>query len=681
MSAYLTVPRDWVMSPVQARPHHVRFVLMLVMTLSPFALAGNAYLHEFVRGLGVPYNTPSPGGVRDFLLDLFLFITDRLRAEVRQLQGLYRGLSFFHLVTDLWTERHGSGTDGSLALRCVNPESFSIRDLHLGVTPFVGRHDHENIKKWLLQQLERFGVRPQDISSSTTDSGSNVKKALRQLWPRWIPCAAHANHLAVKAALGATGESSTARGAGSGTAPSSRSGSRNPKASRPLRRTCKTTAHFHKSPASVAMLNAVLLQGDDCARKLLTDSPTRWGSTYLSLARLFTLMPRLVGFGKLRNLTVARERRCIERADWQPVLHLIGVLQPSYEASISVQSASATVAEAFEVVCRLQRTMQVPSYPCPIDYTEPLAVGRDAILAFLDADESRTDVMELDCRLYEHEQVYVTRTRNAATMCSEAATLVSVLQDELDQRFFNEMDVTKNWLMNDAVLAATLVTPGGGSMLKKVATRRGQGNATNRAHAAVRATTTDLLDDRPAARSRRGELESERKRCRMSLIGWDSEESRGASDDTPAELAMRELDLFLMTSVPGDYDGALGVWAARRDAYPLLHLFACSLLAASGSSAASEREFFVAGLVLRKDRSTLLADHVEMHCLVRLNAHILPSDLSLSPRLSQADRATTRASMQQLATEMPSGGAAAHDSSESDGDMFLEESDFEDDDF
>jgi len=44
MSAYLTVPRDRVMSPVQARPHHVRFVLMLVMTLSPFDLAANAYL-------------------------------------------------------------------------------------------------------------------------------------------------------------------------------------------------------------------------------------------------------------------------------------------------------------------------------------------------------------------------------------------------------------------------------------------------------------------------------------------------------------------------------------------------------------------------------------------------------------------------------------------------------------
>jgi len=175
-------------------------------------------------------------------------------------------------------------------------------------------------------------------------------------------------------------------------------------------------------------------------------------------------------FGKLRNLTAAQERRGIERADWQPVRHLIGVLQPSYEASISVQSASATVAEAFEIVCRLQRTMQVPSYPCPIDYTEPLAVARDAILAFLHADKSTTDVMEPDGRLYEHEQVYVTRTRNAATMCSEAATLVFVLQDGLDKRFIKEMDDTNNWLINDAGLAATLVSPGGGSMHKKVAT-------------------------------------------------------------------------------------------------------------------------------------------------------------------------------------------------------------------
>jgi len=363
------------------------------------------------------------------------------------------------------------------------------------------------------------------------------------------------------------------------------------------------------------------------------------------------------------------------------VRHLIGVLQPSYETSMALQNAFATVAEALQLVCRLQRKMQVPSYPCPIDHTEPLAVGHDAILTFLDADKGGTNVMELDGRLYEHEQVYVTRTRTATSMCSEAGTVVSVLQDELDKRFFNEMDNTKNWLMNDAVLAATLVTPGGGSMLKKVAQRLGQGDATDRARAAVRATTMHFLHDRQAARSRRGKLESEQKRCRTTLIGWDSEESRGTCDDTPGELAMRELDRFLMTVVTDDYDGALGFWAARRDDYPLLHLVACSLLGAPGSSSASGRDFSVAGLVLRKDRSTLLAEHVEMHCLVRFNAHLLPSDLSLIPRLFEDERSSDRANMQSLTAEVRAGGTAAGDSSESDSDMFLEESDFEDGDF
>ena len=34
-----------------------------------------------------------------------------------------------------------------------------------------------------------------------------------------------------------------------------------------------------------------------------------------------------------------------------------------------VQNACATMAKALELVCRLQRTMRVPSYPSPIDHT------------------------------------------------------------------------------------------------------------------------------------------------------------------------------------------------------------------------------------------------------------------------------------------------------------------------
>jgi len=572
------------------------------------------------------------------------------------------------------------GFEGRIHYRCVNPDGFTMREMHLGVTLFSGRHDHDNIKRWVLHQLARFGVRQHDISSSTTDSGSDVTKALRQLWPRWIPCVAHAVHLAVKASLAATGASPASRDARLGDTLSSRSGSKNAAASRLLRRTRKTTAHSHKSPTSVAMLNAVPMPGDQGPRKLLTESPTRWGSTYMSLVRLFTLMPRLVGFKKLRNLTAAQERRCIDRADWEAVRHLIGVLQPSYEASAAMQSSSMTVAEAFRLVCRLQRTMRVLSYPCPINFTEPLAVGRDAILSFLDADNGGTNAMELDGRLFEHEQVYKTRTRNAATLCPEAAMFVSLIQYELDKRFFNTVDKTKNWLENEAVLAATLVTPGGGSMLKKVAARGGQGNPTSCARAAIETTCSFLQPDNPSVPTRDGELENERKKCRTTLVGWDSEDGRVDGIETPAELAMQELDRFLSTTVPSDADGALGFWSESRDEYPLPHLVACSLLGASGSSAASERDFSVAGLVLRKDRSTVLPEHLEMHCLVRFNAQLLPSDLSLIPHMSQAARAGARSDMQPLPSDPLSSSLSAGNSSQSESDTLLDESEFDESD-
>jgi len=177
-------------------------------------------------------------------------------------------------------------------------------------------------------------------------------------------------------------------------------------------------------------------------------------------------------------------------------------------------------------------------------------------------------------RLLEHEQVYTTRTRSAATLCPEAATFVSLLQDELDKRFFDTDDKTKNWLKNEAVLAATLVTPGDGSMLRKVAARGGHGNPTARARTATQKTCSFVKLDTPGVTTRDGELDNERKKCCTTLVGWDSRDSRTGGDESPADLAMQELDRFVTTSVPSDVDGALSVWAERCDRYPLPHLVA-----------------------------------------------------------------------------------------------------------
>jgi len=328
-------------------------------------------------------------------------------------------------------------------------------------------------------------------------------------------------------------------------------------------------------------------------------------------------------------------------------------------------------------VCSLLRTMRRSAFPCPKTFDKRHAVGRDDILKFLEEDARRSEVMELDNRLYKHQTVPVKSTRSVDGLRSGAATFIDVVQHELDGRFFNRDHPSKNWPANDAALAATLVTPGGAAMMRKAAARIGPDDPIGRAHAAVVATAETLIDARASARARQQELEQERTRCRTTLVDWDSDESRGAAESAPAELFKRELDSFLATYSVKVNTGVLKFWSVRGDEYPLLMLVACALLGASGSSAASERDFSTAGMVLCKDRSTLLAAHVEMHCFERFNAHLVPSDVSAIPVLTQADWSGARASMRAISVDMPVDDALSGDSTSSDSDNFLESTDEE----
>jgi len=203
-------------------------------------------------------------------------------------------------------------------------------------------------------------------------------------------------HLVVKAWLWVTGETAAVTVAprnGPSSSSAARAPSKTPAAADLLTRGRKSANHFHKSTASVAVLNSVTFSCDEEPRKPFTESPARWGSTYLALVRLFMLMPRLIGFGELRDLTPAQQRQWLGQDNGAQLRHVIGVLQPAYEACIAVQSSSSTVADAFELVCKLRRTMRLEQLPCPRAYDKPDAVERSVILEFRSRNGCKTDVI------------------------------------------------------------------------------------------------------------------------------------------------------------------------------------------------------------------------------------------------------------------------------------------------
>jgi len=339
---------------------------------------------------------------------------------------------------------------------------------------------------------------------------------------------------------------------------------------------------------------------------------------------------------------------------------------------VAVQSSTFTVADALKLICRLRRTMHLEELPCPRTFNRPLAVWREDIIKLLAEDKGRTDLMDLDNRLYKHHSVKVKSSRAVDGLHDRAATFICLIQDHPGRRFFNHADASKNRLSNDAVLAATIVTPGGAAMLLKAASRAGQDDPIGRARAALLTTAERLSDGDAEEESRQQELERERKRCRMTQVDWESDASRAADAVSPAEIVMQELERFVAMHATATEVGAVDFWSAHANVYPHLQIVACAVLGAAGSSAASERDVSVAGMVLRKDRASLLPSHVEMHGLIRFKALLVPSDLSAIPVLTQAARSSARADMRPISVDLAGNGGSSGDSSLSDGDTVLE---------
>jgi len=118
---------------------------------------------------------------------------------------------------------------------------------------------------------------------------------------------------------------------------------RNAPANELLGRLRATVRVFQHSDAAAQQMSGLAIAEDPAIRHLPSEMATRWGSTYLSLSRLYTMWPRVTAFFRSFALTVdQRERRVLHR-DWDQLRYIIAVLAPVYEVTKSVQSATATV--------------------------------------------------------------------------------------------------------------------------------------------------------------------------------------------------------------------------------------------------------------------------------------------------------------------------------------------------
>eukprot|EP00168_Porphyra_purpurea_P008961 TRINITY_DN216_c0_g1_i6.p2 TRINITY_DN216_c0_g1~~TRINITY_DN216_c0_g1_i6.p2 ORF type:complete len:344 (+),score=52.97 TRINITY_DN216_c0_g1_i6:1720-2751(+) len=322
------------------------------------------------------------------------------------------------------------------------------------------------------------------------------------------------------------------------------------------------------------------------------------------------------------------------------------------EVTTRSESATDPVSVVFAAVCSFRRAMFSDSFVVPCPPGPSLASGKAGIDTYCGSHQGEL-LIDIGDRLYHAERLYITEGSSMECLCVEATQLVHIMREQLGMRFFNAHDTTRNLLESAPVLMSTVVSPGGAKLFKAVSRMLGTCGLYEKAALLLRGVCDRLVEPTNVETASPPAAPQGAPRGRgawSSLPDYtDDEDSLGveAPASTKAALAKAHLDECLQAVSTGKAKDPLQFWRENKGRYPTLYLVACAVLGAVATSAASERDFSVAGSVVRKDRAALLPRHLEMHTLIKENAHSI-FNVGEVPKL-------THAAADKICTSMPTG--------------------------
>jgi len=315
----------------------------------------------------------------------------------------------------------------------------------------------------------------------------------------------------------------------------------------------KLLGHFNHSERSVELYNRVPVPFPDPQsgplprRSLLRDIITRWSSTYRAIARPYTCHDRLAVFFASLDVGVVPRRRELSPDDCDRLRQVLGVLRNSFEVTTRTESAFDPVCGLVSLLRSLRQALYAPCFRMPVPPRTAMAVGSDAIRKYC-AAHSEQLVVEVNNYLYATDDRYVKPTPGKKAMCEEAATVVAVLRTQVDPRFFNSDEASRNILDCPAVLASSMVTPGGPRLFREVARLVGQSDPVLMATLIVHDLCAKFVSSSlRALTARQAQTPSPRHRERSCLVDLCADDDDGAgADATPtATAAQEELVVFL----------------------------------------------------------------------------------------------------------------------------------------
>lgn len=286
----------------------------------PFQTVEKEGFQLFVKALAPLYKLPSRKTTTRLMEEKYEVLSDVIKNQLSTTENL-------SLTTDVWTDAlNAKSFLGVTAHFIFNGQHKSVT---IGVTELDDRHTAEYLKEWLLKILHDWKINIDSILVVVSDSGANIKKAIRDAFgtDRHLSCFAHTLNLVPSKIIESDKDVSS------------------------LCQKVKTiVTYFKKSVAAADKLRAV------ADLKLIQSVDTRWNSTHDMLARFIRLSESV---GSIL-LQCPKAPPMLTASELQTIKEFVELLKP-FESATNIVSGETylTGSKVIPIVNTLRTALQL----------------------------------------------------------------------------------------------------------------------------------------------------------------------------------------------------------------------------------------------------------------------------------------------------------------------------------